>query len=130
MFSIDTKNLKRLLDQSVKEDIQQFGKPAIVYNYHHATNKFNTMDTPEQWLLEQQTLKAQGLTMKPVQKEIEINNITWNCILWVFQPFKKNNTTIDEKKYYRLTNHMLDPLGLSVGYMVSGFCYLALINKK
>jgi len=118
------------LDQSVKEDIEQFGKPAVIYNYHHDTNQFNTFDVPEHWHQERESLKSQGLTMKSVPKEIEINGVIWNCILWVFQPLNKDNTTVNEKIYRTLTKHIYDPLSMSVGYMTSGFGYLALINKK
>lgn len=128
-LAFDINKLKQLLNYSVKEDIEQFGKPAIVYNYHHTTNKLNAIDAPEQWYQEQLSLKAQGLTMKSVQKEIEICGVKWDCIIWVFQPLNKDNT-INEKKYQKMTNHPLDPLGMAIDYMVSGFCYLELISKK
>lgn len=129
-LAIDINKLKQLLDYSVKKDIEQYGKPAIIYNYHHTTNKLNTMDTSEQWYQEQLSLKAQGLTMKSVEQEINILDAKWNCILWVFQPLSKDNKTVDDKKYHKLTNHPLDPLGMAIDYIVSGFCYLELISKK
>lgn len=127
---IDISELKSVIDRAIKEDIEQFGKPSIVYYFHHMVNQLNSIDDPNTWLHEQKSLKAQGLSMKPVNKEIEFNGIIWNCIIWVFRPFKKDGITFNEKKYNKLTNYNFDPLSMAIGDNISGFCYLELIDPK
>ena len=128
--AIDINNVKKLLINSVIEDIEKFGKPALIYNYHHHKNNvLNTMDFAKQWHTEQKIMKGKGVNIRPVKKDVEINGDIWECIIWICQPLKDDNL-VDEEKYLKLTNHVHDPLALAVGYMTSGFCYLAFINKK
>jgi hypothetical protein len=127
-YAIDIDGIKRNLDRCVKEDIDEFGKPAMIYNYHHSKNIFNTFDYARDWIREIKILEAQGLTKRPVKKDIKINTDEWHTILWVFQPLNKDGG-VDAEKYKKITKLMQDPLAASIGYMTSGLCYLQIVKK-
>lgn len=115
----DVKKLKEILDFNVTEDIKEFGRPAIIYNYHYKNKQLNAIDDIKMWEQEQSNLKNSGMKITPVQKEVQINNDTWECTLWVCQ-FTKNNDKKTE----------IDPLAISIGYLVQAVCYLQFIKKK
>ena len=97
---IDISNLRKLLNESIKEDIKEFGKPALIYNFHHKKHVLNTMDTVNQWKKEKEIMKSHGLTLRPVKKEIDIDGDIWESILWIYQPLIKEGV-VDEKKYLK-----------------------------
>jgi hypothetical protein len=41
------------------EDILRFGKPALIYNWHHSKNVINTIDYKKDWNTEQSNMKKQ-----------------------------------------------------------------------
>ena len=122
----EIKNLKYVLDYTIINDVKHTGKPSIIYNYSHKMNKFNIINTLEEWQKEQDELISQGL----VKTQMEITYSRWKCILWVFQPLNKYNRAFNEKRYFELTNYKLDPLAEAVGVKISGFCYLELLNRN
>jgi len=122
----EIKNLKYILNYTIIDDIKHTGKPAVVYNYNHKTNKFNIIKTIDDWQKEQDDLIAQGL----IKTQMEIIYDKWNCILWVFQPLNKFSRYFNEKRYNELTRYKFDPLAEAVGIKISGFCYLELLNRN
>jgi len=128
MIKVNIKEIGQLLEHNVLEDINEFGKPALIYNYHHKLNQLNAIDTHEMWNKEQTSMKSQGWASKCIKKEVKIKTDIWECILWIFQP--KTGNIIDEEKYLKMTKYDHDPLAMSIGYMVSGFCYLQFVIKK
>jgi hypothetical protein len=125
---LDIHQLGKLLEYNVEEDIKQFKKPALIYHYHYGSHVINMFDTNKQWQQEQENLKNQKLSVKLVDHVVTINKQSWNSKLWIYQPLD-NNGKINEEVLQSMTNIMQDPLGLCIGYAVSGFCYLQLINR-
>ncbi len=124
---VNTKELKKTLDRFVIEDIKEFGKPAFMYNYHYELNRINAIDTTDMWNQEHASLIKQGCTPKQEKRKIKFGIKTWDCILWIFRPVDKDGN-VDEKKLLEMLTIPQDPLAMSIGYMVSGFCYLQLIK--
>lgn len=127
MQFLDIKAVKKTFDRSVMEDIKEFGKPALIYNYHHTSKNLNALDTQDMWDIEKANLTKIGWTFRKEDREIEINKKKWKANLWVAQPIK--NEQVDEKALRRATNLLNDPLALAIGYMVSGLCYIELLNS-
>ena len=125
-MSNEIKNLKYTLDHIIVNDVKRAGKPSLIYNYSHKANKFNIINTKEEWEKEQDELIALGLT----KTQMEIIYFRWKCILWVFQPLNKYNKMFNESKYLELTGYKLDPLAETIGIKVQGFCYLEMLNRN
>lgn len=124
---LDLKEIRELLAMNVSEDIKEFGKPAFIYNYLHIQGVLNAMDTQQLWEKEKKTFADKGWTLKKEDREIDIGGKKWKGYLWILQPWKDGK--IDEKKYFEVTNLTSDPLALTIGYMVSGLCYLQLLDS-
>jgi hypothetical protein len=103
------------------------GKPAVVYNYHYELNQINALDTNELWNLEYAELIKQGAKPKQEKRQVKFGIKKWDCILWIFSPMDEDGK-IDEKKFFEIVKLPYDPLAMSIGYMVSGFCYLELVK--
>ena len=124
---INVKELKKQLDYNVIQDIKEFKKPAFVYYYHYKINQMNAIDTEEMWKQEYDNLIKQGVTPKQEKRQVKFGIKKWDCILWVFRPLDENGN-VDEKKFSELVGLIQDPLAMSIGYMVSGYCYLQLVK--
>lgn len=122
----EIKNLKYTLDHIVVNDVKHTGNPSLIYNYSHKTNKFNVINTKEEWQKEQDELVALGLT----KTQMEVIYFKWKCILWVFQPLNKYNRMFNEKMYLELSNYKLDPMAEAIGIKVQGFCYLEMLHRN
>lgn len=129
MYHIEIDNLKESIDNAILEDVDTFGKTALIYNWHHTSNLLNTIDFAPDWDQEKERIKARKLTLTPFRKVINFGKAgDYDCIIWTAQPLGKNKI-VDEKRYTRMTSHLLDPLGMAVGYAISGFCYLQIVIK-
>lgn len=117
--------LKALLVYNVIEDIKEFGKPAFMYNYHYGLKQINALDTENLWDMELANLhkQKQGLVTKQAKKIVKIGGKRWECVIWIVRP-EDSNGNIDEKEFLKMTSTICDPLAMSIGYMVSGYCYL------
>lgn len=119
--------IKDLLDYNVIEDIKQFNKPSLMYNYDHKNTKMNIWNTQDKWNIEEKKLFGKSLKLKYVNKIVEIDGVMWNVIIWVYQPLNKDGS-VDEIRYNKMTNNMQCPLCMSIGYDVMGFCYLQFVD--
>ena len=81
-----------------------------------------TPNTKKQWRNQIEKFKSSGWTRKEEKKIFNINGINWNAILWTSQ-------IINNEDFNSNTNHLYDPLALSLQYMISGFCYLELLKQ-
>ncbi len=124
---LNMKELKKTLDFNIIEDIKEFKKPALVYNYHYDLKRFNAIDTMEMWNQEYASLIKQGLSPKQEKRKIKFGIKTWDCILWIFRPVDKDGN-VDEGKFFEMVSLTCDPLAMCFGYMVSGYCYLQLVK--
>lgn len=141
MTMLNTKYLKKLLDAGVIADIKEFGKPAFMYNYHYDLKGINALDSEDLWNQEHASLLKQkpGLVTTQVKREIKIGIKKWECILWIIQLGELQNKQVacqpqvafgqseDEKEFLEMIT-IPDPLAMSIGYVVSGYCYLQLIK--
>lgn len=119
MDQYNLKEMRQLLTFNVKEDIKEFGKPALIYNYHYALKSLNAIDKEEMWQEEQNNLVKAGMKKLSVKIEVNIDGDKWECILWIYQ--------YDE---YNSNRTILDPLAMAVDQLVQGVCYLQFVKKK
>ncbi len=134
LYKLDTKKMNKILKKFISDDLYIFGKPALFYNFIHGIKKgliINSIDNHHDWLKERKSLENQGLTLR-VQKAnhiMNINNNNYNIIVYTFQPLNKNKV-VDEDILKSITVFTLDPLAISIGFMISGFCYLKFIKNN
>lgn len=114
---IDNKEIFNSLQRFVMEDIREFGKPAIAYNYHHKIRNFNTFDREEDLKMEFGNLTRQGFTLKTFEKEITIRRklFTYQLVI-ATRPGEENTLPID-------------PLGSGLGYLAPGYYYVTYLKE-
>ncbi len=136
------KFLKQAFDVRILMDIKEYGKPAAYYNYNSDINiidtkkifqlekdynynkAITTIDTEEEFQQEKSNLINKGLTViSNFKKELNFNQNTWEIIIWTFQC-----KDLDLSKWIYYSNQMTEPLAMSCGYMITGFCYIQLIK--
>jgi len=124
---IDNEKLRELFEEFVKLDIKEYGKPAKYYYYHHEMDSINAIDDENIFQQELDRMKKSGLTKQYTHdKTVEIDNHRWNIKIWVIQCEDLNNNNNKWSQYSKL---LIDPLACLCGYLVTGFCYIQLVNK-
>lgn len=108
---IDNKEVVRSLEKFVMQDIREFGKPAIGYNYHHKMRDFNTFDREEDLKMEFDNLKRQGFMLKTSEKELTIRRKLFSYQLVIATRPGEENTL------------PTDPLGSGCNYILSMIVY-------
>lgn len=124
---IDIKNLFREFETFVHEDIKEKGKPAFMYNYLHESNVINTMDLPEQWERELASLKQSGYSERLHEKKIRIKGKKMKVRIHTLQPIKDGKFDMDT--FQKSSIFPNDPLGMAIGYMITGFCYIEFLDS-
>ena len=111
----DLNEMRTKLEMNILMDIDEFGKPAYSYNYHHAVDQINMFDNKKELQSEFDIFEKDGFKKITVDKEFELNTIKVTSKIHVLQ------------KEGRL---MADPLALSIGYMVWGYAYIEIVDYR
>ena len=114
---IDNKEVVKSLERFVMQDIREFGKPAIGYNYHHKIRDFNTFDREEDLKIEFDNLTRQGFVLKTFEKELTIRRKSFSYQLVIATRPGEENTL------------PTDPLGSGLGYLAPGYYYVTHLKE-